>query len=68
MIRIRKVKGGFIAEQKVVKWTLFGLSIKWVPYVETSGIPEAWVHSSFDFALMNVKTQVEQDIKELYLK
>lgn len=57
MFRIRAINGGFIVEQNVRKCSLFRRN-KWIPFVKTSGIDEAWVHGSYDAALDNLLLKV----------
>jgi len=64
MFRIVKKSKGFIVEKKVPYWTLFGIKYKWKPYVLTSGSNEAWHHSTYDFALINLFDQIKnEDLK-----
>ena len=57
MFRIIETNKGWIVEKKVkhLFWS------NWKPFVKTSGMDCAWHHSSFEYALMNLKSQVEKE-------
>lgn len=59
MFRIVETKKGWKVEIKQKKF--FGLITKWKPYVKTSGMDSAWYHSTFEYALMNLTSQVEKE-------
>lgn len=63
MFRIRKISyKNFVVEVLVQKWTLFGLKKEWKPYVKSAGLDCAWHHSTYDFAMMNLKKQILEDL------
>lgn len=62
--RIRKINKGFIVEQKIIKWSLFGLKIKWIPFVKTSGLNECWAHKTREAALNNMIEMIK--VEHLY--
>jgi len=66
MFRIVKKHRGYIVEVKKYRWTIFGLKYKWIPYIKTSGIDEAWHHGSIDAAVMNLRREVGFDALEKY--
>lgn len=66
MFRIIKEPKGYIVEIQVVKWTLFGLKYRWIPYVKSAGLDCAWHHSTIVHAVENLKKQVEHETKLNY--
>lgn len=63
MFRISKINNSYIVEVQVSKWTLFGLKKVWKPYVKSSGLDCAWHHSSYEYAVMNFKSEVLKDLE-----
>ena len=62
--RILKKPKGYIVEVECIKWTLFGLKKKWIPFILTSGLDCAWHHSTYDFAMSSLLKEIEiQTIK-----
>ena len=65
-IRITKLENQlFIVEERVTKWTLFGLKHTWIPFIKTSGLNECWKHDRFDYTIDNILNEVR---KRIYLK
>lgn len=62
MFRIREVKEMFVVEKQHLKWTLFGLKKEWKPYVTAAGLDEVWHHSTYDYAVMNLISEVKRDL------
>ena len=60
--RITKRARGYIVEVQDIRWTLFGLKTKWVPYVKTSGLEECWHHSNENFAIQNLFFQIKSEL------
>ena len=63
-IRIRETTTGFVVEEKVTRWTLFGLRYKWIPYVKTTGMEIAWTHKNYFNAINNAVDKVIKELKE----
>jgi hypothetical protein len=60
--RIVKTKKGYIVEVQEVRWSFFGLKIKWIPFIKTSGLEECWPHSSKENALLNLFQKVKEEL------
>lgn len=61
--RIIKKPKGYIVEEQVVKWSLFGLKYKWIPYVKTSGLDECWHFKTYESALNSCIEEIRIEIK-----
>jgi len=61
--RIVKKEKGYIVEVQQIKWSLFGLRKKWVPFVKSFGLDCAWHHSTYDYALMNLLDEIKKNLK-----
>lgn len=57
--RITKKPKGYIVEVLDVKWSLFGLRKKWVPFVKSAGLDQCWHHSTYEFAMMNLLKEIK---------
>lgn len=60
--RIVKKYKGYIVEVQEVKWSLFGLKTKWIPFIKTSGLDECWHHSNKENALLNLLNKIKNEI------
>jgi hypothetical protein len=61
--RIVKKEKGYIVEVQQIKWSLFGLRKKWVPFVKSAGLDWEWHHSTYDYALMNLFSEIKKNLK-----
>ena len=61
--RITETSKGFIVENKIVKWSLFGLKTKWIPFVKSTGLECAWHHKTYDYAMINLLQQIKKDMR-----
>ena len=60
ILRIRKIKDGYITEIEVSRWTLFGIRRRWVPYLTYRGTDEAFPFSS----RLGAKEAIVREIRE----
>ena len=60
--RITKRKKGYVVEVQDIRWTLFCLKTKWVPYIKTSGLEECWHHKKPIDALQNMLDQIKNEL------
>ena len=65
--RIVRTPKGYIVEQLQIKWSILGLKKKWIPFIKTSGIDEAWNHKTFDYAMINLLDGIKQQVLEDYI-
>lgn len=64
MIRLREtITGKWVVEKLEVKWSLFGLKKKWIPYVKTSSIMKtALLHDKKSDAINNASIRLIKDL------
>jgi hypothetical protein len=60
--RIVESKSGYIVEVQEVKWSLFGLKVKWIPFITISGMEEAWHFQNRDIALNEMLYELKLNI------
>jgi len=64
MFRIKTtLNGKYIVEVKYKYF--FGLFTKWKPYVTASGLDQAWEHETYQYAMMNLLDQVEEETNKI---
>jgi len=63
--RIVKKPKGYIVEVQDLTWSLFGMKLKWIPFVKTSGMDECWHHSNQLLALQNLLEELKNEVIKL---
>jgi hypothetical protein len=59
--RIRKTDKGYLVEKRIAKWSLLGLKYKWIPFVKSTGLECAWIHSKYEYAIMNLIDEIKKE-------